>query len=486
MEGNYTARQTPQFRMFSESQLDEFHRASLEILRRTGVNVLEEEARELLKKAGAQVDGVRVRIPPHLVEWAVRTAPSQITLCDSRDGKPRVQLAGYKGYYGTGSDTVRVIDPYTGERRPAVKADVANVAKLCDCLPNIDFVMSMGIAHDVTASISDLHHFEAMVHNTRKPLVCTAWSLDNLKDIVEMAEVVAGGPDALRQNPFLVVYCEPISPLQIPPEPIQKLLYLAEKGLPAIWTPGQTGGATSPVTVAGALAQGNAEALIGIVLAQLKREGAPVVYGHSRLHMDMRAALCSYGAPEFMLGMIGCHELAHYYDLPVWSYGACSDAKTFDQQAGFVGALWTLVCALSGGNLMHDVGYLEAGLTSSLEYIVASDELIGMVKRLMGGVEVSEETLAVDVIDQVGPGGQFLTDDHTLRHFREDWVPQLFDRGTYDTWVAQGSKTLGQRANDRVREILETHVPEPLPEEVKAKLAATIERAERRASKGSA
>lgn len=483
MRGNYTMKQPLQFRVLSESQLEELHSAALEILRRTGVDILEEEARELLREAGAKVDGSRVRISPGLVEWATRAAPSQVVICD-RNSTPAMYLERRKSYYGTGSDTHNVIDPYTGERRVAVKADIAKVARVCDYLPNIDFVMCMGIANDVTESISDLHHFEAMVNNTKKPIVSTAWNLNNLKDIVEMAEVVAGGPEALRCNPSMVLYLEPISPLQITLEATEKLLYMASKGLPVIWTPGQVGGATSPMTIAGALAQGNAEALIGLVITQLKREGSPVIYGGCALPMDMATMLAAYGAPEFMLSVAAWADIAHYYRLPVWGYAGCSDSKVFDQQAALEGAMNTLMATLSGQNLIHDVGYIESGLTTSLEQLVSSDEVIGMAKQIAKGIEISEETLALDVIDTVGPGGHFLGEEHTLRHFRENWFPALIDRSNYESWVGKGKKTLGQRANERVREILEAHVPEPLPEEVRGKLKAIIERAEKRISEG--
>jgi trimethylamine--corrinoid protein Co-methyltransferase len=482
MKANHTLRQTPRFRLLSRDQLEEIHLAALEILRRTGVDVLEEEACDLLRKAGAGLDGCRARIPPHLVEWAIRTAPSRVVLCDSRDGSPRMHLESTRAYYGTGSDCIATIDLYTGERRPPLKADVANAAKLCDALPNIDFVMSMGIANDVPQAVSDLHHFEAMVINTRKPIVATAWNQNNLKDIVEMAEIVAGGADALRENPFVVMYTEPISPLQLGFEPTQKILYMAGKGLPVICGTGKVGGATSPNTITGAVAQGNAESLAGVLVAQLKREGAPIIFGGERLHMDMSTTMCSYGAPEFMMSVAANAEMAAYYRLPSWSYAGCSDAKTFDQQAAAEGSLMTFLAALSGGNLNHDVGYLEAGLTSSLEAIVAADEVIGMVKRIMGGIEVSRETLALDVIHDVGPGGEFLTSEHTLNHFKEDWFPKLFDRGSYETWERDGKKTLSQRANERVKRILENHTPEPLPGSAKEKMADVIARAEERAT----
>jgi len=475
----------PQLRVLSETQIEELHLATLEILRRTGVVVLQEEARKLLKEAGAEVDGERVRIPPHLVEWAIRVAPPRVVLCD-RDGNPTMYLEDNRCYYGTGSDTHNVVDPYTGERRRVLKADIVNVMKVCDYLPNIDFVMCMGIASDVLESISDLHHFEAMVSNTKKPIVFTAWGLENLKDIVEMAEAVAGGPEALRRNPFIALYAEPVSPLQHILEGTETLLYMVEKGLPVIYTPGLMGGAAGPVTCAGALAQGNAELLSGLVIAQLKREGTPFIYGGGIVFMDMATAVIAYVSPEFLLTTAALTDLAHYYKLPMFSFAGCSDSKVFDQQAALEGAIWTFLAALSGANLIHDVGYIESGLTTSFEMLVVTNEVIGMVRRFMEGVEINEETLALDVIDKVGPGGNFLAEDHTYRHFREHWLPELIDRGNYKSWVEKGKKTLGQRANEKVREILETHIPEPLPEEIREELARIIERAERRASEESA
>ncbi|MGD2147036.1 MAG: trimethylamine methyltransferase family protein, partial [Anaerolineae bacterium] len=216
---------TPGIQLLSDDQKEQVHQATLELLRRTGVSVLVPEVRDLLKDAGCWLDGERVRIPPHLIDWAIRTAPSRVVLCD-RHGEPAMELEGRKGYYGTGSDTPFVIDAYTGERRQAVLGDVANVARLVDGLENIDFLMCMGIASDVTAEISDLYHFRAMVSNTSKPIVYTAWSLQNLKDIVEMAEAVVGGAEALRRSPLMALYSEPISPLTHGIESCEKLLFI--------------------------------------------------------------------------------------------------------------------------------------------------------------------------------------------------------------------------------------------------------------------
>ncbi|MGD2144445.1 MAG: trimethylamine methyltransferase family protein [Anaerolineae bacterium] len=470
---------TPGLQLLSQDQKQKVHQATLEVLRRTGVKVLVAEVRNLLEKAGCWLDGERVRIPPHLIDWAIRVAPSRVVLCD-RDGEPAMELEGRKGYYGTGSDTPFVIDAYTGERRRTVLADVANVARLVDALEHIDFLMCMGIASDVTESISDLYHFREMVTNTTKPIVYTAWDRANLEAIIEMGEAVAGGAEELRRSPLCALYSEPISPLTHAKESCEKLLFIADKGLPVVYTPGVMIGGTAPVTVAGALVQANAEQLSGLLITQLIREGAPVIGAGGILHMDMSKGLISYAAPEFMVAMTALSEMYHYYEIPIFSFAGCSDAKTFDQQAAAEGALWMLITALGGGNLIHDVGYVESGMTASYQQLVSMNEVAGLVKRIMRGVELTEETVALDVIDQVGPGGHFLGEAHTFDHFRENWIPELFDRSPRDEWEQNGKLTLGNRAAARVREILEHHEPPPLNEEIAAVLESLIQRARKR------
>lgn len=478
INSKFTAQVTPGIQLLSEDQKGEIHNATLEVLRRTGVDVLVPEVRDLLKKAGCWVDGERVRIPPSLIDWAIRAAPSRVVLCD-QDGNPAMDLEGRKGYYGTGSDTPFVIDAYTGEQREAVLQDVANVAKLVDALENIDFLMCMGIASDVTEQLSDLYHFREMVHNTTKPIVYTAWDLDNLKSIVEMAEAVAGGAEALQRSPFMALYTEPISPLSHAKESCEKLLYLAEKGLPVVYTPGMMIGATAPVTIAGALVQANAEALSGLLITQLAREGTPVIGAGGILFMDMAKGAISYAAPEFMLAMTAFSEMYHYYKLPIFSFSGCSDSKAFDQQAAAEGAIWMMVTALGGGNLIHDVGYIESGLTASYDQIVAMDEVAGLVKRFAGGMEVSDETIALEAIDRVGPGGNYVGDDHTFQHFRRHWVPELFDRSSREEWEMNGKLTMGDKTTQKVQEIFENHQAKPVAKEVSNALDAVIQQAEK-------
>jgi trimethylamine--corrinoid protein Co-methyltransferase len=478
---NRVAQVAPGMRILSDDDKDLIHEATLELLHRTGVRVLASDVRELLAHAGCWVEGERVRIPSHLVDWAIRTAPKRVVLRD-RNRKAAISLEGYRSYYGTGSDTPYVIDAHTRERRKAVLADIANVARLVDALPNMSFTMCMGIASDVTGSISDLYHFQAMASNTTKPIVYTAWNRRNLEAIVEMAETVAGSAEALQRDPFCALYSEPIAPLTHGNESCEKLLYICKKGLPVVYTPGLITGASSPVTRAGAVVQANAESLSGLLICQLIREGTPVVAGGSgMMTMDMSTMLACYGAPEFMLDWCALGEMGHYYGLPIFAFAGVSDAKTFDQQAAIEGALWVLLAALSGGNLVHDVGYLESGLTTSCEMIVSMNETVGLVKRFMDGVGVTDATLALDVIDRVGPGGHFLTEDHTLRHFRENWRPKLFERGNRQAWEAGGRLALGDRAKANAVEILENHKPAPLDPAVLEKMEAVIRQAEQRA-----
>jgi len=481
IRSNHTVNVTPRFRMLSDDQISELHQATLELMRRTGVQVEEPAAIEVFARAGCWIDGRRVRFPAHLVERTIEVTPSRVMLCD-RLGRPAVALQGERAYFGTGSDTPNIVDPYSGERRPVKKEDVARTSRLLDALPHLSFMMCSGIASDVAASISDIHHFEAMAGNTVKPIVFTAWSLENLKVIIEMAEHIAGGAEKLQRNPFCALYTEPISPLKLGPEATQKLMYMAGKGLPTVFTPGLLTGANGPVTIAGGLVQGNAEMLAGFVLAQLIREGTPLIYGGGVLPIDMRTTLMSYASPEFMMGACALKDMARHYRLPMFHFAGCSDAKSFDQQASLEGALWVMLAALNGGNLVHDMGYIDNGLTTSYQQLVVMDEVVGLVARFMEGIEVTEETMALEVIDQVGPGGNFLAEEHTLKHFRKNWFPALLDRSNYSAWCENGRLSLGDRAAARARELLETHRPTPLPTEVVDRLAAIIARAEGRAA----
>jgi trimethylamine--corrinoid protein Co-methyltransferase len=470
------------YRMLSQAQLEEIHLASLEILRRTGVRVHESESLTLLKEAGCMVtDGDLVRFPPAVIENAIADAPSRIVMCD-RTGEPRMYLEGHRVNFGTGSDLPNTIDLESGERRPSLLSDIQNAARLADWLPNLDFVMSMALPSDVPMQTSDRRSFLAMSENTVKPLVITAWDEAGLADIIHMAETIAGGPNELKLAPFLLAYLEPTTPLQHTEAVLRKVLMMADHGLPFVYAPGPVDGGTSPVTPAGSLALANAEVLSGITIAQLRRKGTPVVWGSGSGPLDMRTLVATYGSPEFMLHCMAMAEMAHYYyHKPVWGFAGCSDSKLPDMQAGIESSLWILWTALSGANLVHDTGYIESGLTASYEMMVVCDEMIGFVRRLMRGIEITPETLALDVIDKVGPGGSFLTSPHTKQHFRQVWYPRLLDRHNYNGWVQAGQPTTIKTAREMAREAIAGHEPVPLPQTTLDTLNNIITEADRRA-----
>ena len=475
LQSNYTEFNTPRFRKLSDDQLERLHHASLEILDRTGVCLYDQDALDLLKKAGLAVsEENRVRIPPALVEWALSVAPKRVVLCD-RNGRRAMPLERNNVFYGPGSDCPNVIDHRSGERRPGTLQFIEDGIRVCDALPNIDFLMSLCIASDIDQETANLYQMRAMLMNSTKPILFVTTEFESFVDVIEMAEIVAGGEEELRRNPICGCYINVTSPLRHNAEALQKLLFMAKKGLPTTYTPVVLRGVNGPVTAAGAIALANAGELAGLVLAQLVREGTPVILtGGVNDMLDMRTTVDSYGAPENRVMLV---ELAHYYGLPVFGLTGCSDAKIPDEQAAAEAAFALILETLCGAGMAHDVGYLEGGMCFSLEQLVMCDELINYVKRFMQGLEISEETLALDLIDELGPHGDFLSSEHTLRHFREDWYPRLFDRRNYDEWAADGAKTLRQRARERLEEILQNHQPEPLPPDVQEKIDEVVNRA---------
>ncbi len=466
----------PRFARLTPQQCEQLHCASLTILERTGVRLFEPAAIDLLKKAGAAVDGDRVRIPARLVDQALQTVPKSVTLFD-RLGEPALTLEDYHVFFGPGSDTLNLIDHRTGERRKPMLQDVRDGITVCDALTNIDFVMSLCLPSDVDQRLADRYQMEAMLNHTTKPIVIVTYETSGLIDALEMAEVAVGGAQALREKPFVAGYINVTTALLHNQDALQKLLYLAEKNLPALWIPVTSGGTTGPVTMAGNVALNNAGVLVGIVLSQLKREGTPIIVpGFAGDALDLKTMVDPYAEPDHR-GM--ATALAHYYGLPMFSLAGGSDAKLVDQQAAIDAALTLAVEAISGGQLIHDLGYLESGLTFSLAQLAICDEIVAWLKPFLKPIEINDETLALDLIDQLGPDGSFLNTAHTRRHYRERWYPMLIERFNYSQWEKKGGKTLAQRAADKVESILTTHRPVPLPEDAARAVRAVVERATR-------
>lgn len=464
MRANYRTHQGTRFQMLSDDQLEEMFNGVLHVLENTGLEVHHEEARAVLQKAGAWVDGIRVRIPQHLVKQALNLAPRSFTIY-ARDGNPDhdIRIGPGRAHFGPGPTPPNFIDIETMERRPYVKADAEIVATVCDALPNIDFCESLGTIDDVHHELAASYEFATMFPKTSKPIVAWSYGKDDAEDIHKIAIAEAGGQDAFEKRPNYVHYCEPLSPLVSTEEALDKLIFCAEHRIPVIFTPCPLAGGTAPVTAAGIIIQAAAESWMGLVVAQNIRPGVPFFMGGVLSVLDMSAMILAYGAPELSLMMAGITELAHYAGLPLWQTGGCTDSKTLDEQAALEGSLSVFFSALSGGDLCHDVGYTESGLTGSIFQTAMMNEAIGYSRRIARGIEVNDETLAVSVIHHVGPNGHYLREQHTRDHYKtEFYYPKLLDRRNYEEWEMMGKLRMKDRVIAQVREIVATHQATPV------------------------
>lgn len=455
-------------------ECEKIHLASLEILERIGIDVHDEKARAILIDGGAQAErgkSVRLRLPAYMVARALVTVPKQMVLYD-RLGNVAMRAGGYHSYYGGGSDCLNVLDHRTGERRLGQLADVQEASRLMDALPEIDFVMSAFLPADRDPRIYDRYQMEVMLNHTTKPIVFVTPDFEGCVKAVEMCEVVAGSAEAFQRRPFATCYINVTSGMIANAEALQKCIFLAEKGLPQLYIPLNAGGVNSPATTAGCMASMNAGTLLGIVLSQLVQPGAPVAIPGWN------------GGPYNLQTMVGNYVLADeqgvptsmgkYYDLPVFGLGGSTDSKVLDQQCGFEATISLVTSLLHGANIVHDVGFMDAGLQGSLQMIAICNEILGFLRAATRGVEVNDETLALDVIAELGPTGSYMSHDHTLRHFKEPFYSKLIDKNPFSVWQKRGGTTMEQRAAKFVDDILAKHQVPSLPEEVQKELKRIV------------
>ena len=461
----------PKFRILDDDQLKRIHDAVLQVLDEVGVRVNHPEALDLLSGHGARVlDDNLVQFSSDLIEDAIVSAPSNLVIYN-RNKIPVMELGGRRSYFGTGTDLPKTVDLATREIRDTRADDIITSTIISDALPNIDFIGSYGLPRDVPAGLHYIRCFQMEAENSVKPIFFTAGSEEDLAVIWEMACVIAAGPAGLAEHPFLISYNEPTSPLAHSKEALGKLMFCAKNRIPVNYAPALLAGSTGPVTLAGALVVAVAEALSGLVIHQLTSKGAPISSGVAATTMDMLQATVSYTSPEFRLTHSACADLFHHYGLPVCGTAGCSDSQYPDLQTGAEYGFTLLNAALDGANLIHDCGYLGQGFVASPELIIFADEAIGMVKRYMRGFEIDSEHMALDVIKQVGPGGNFLQEKHTLDFFmKEHWQPGIFNRQNLANWIKDGQKKIDDKLLEKAREILNAHQPEPLAADIKNEL----------------
>jgi trimethylamine--corrinoid protein Co-methyltransferase len=457
------------FRPLSHSDVEAIHGASLEILEQVGLQVKSKAILEIFKKGGSDVveEKNRVRIPEHVVKDALSKVPRKVIL-GGRTEENDLVLEDGRAFFGLGgTPTPYTLDIERGDFRPSTSDDVVKATILGDALPNISFVMSLGGASDAPHETAWLHEASLMLKNTEKPIVYAAAGTEGARYLLAMGAAVVGGFGNLARRPIVTLFSEPITPLVIP-SINEAVIEFAKARVPVAYAPGPMPGASTPITLAGEHAVCNAECLAGVVLAQLVSPGAPVLYGIHTSVLDMRTGSVCYGAPEWGLGWLIVGQLAEYYGIPTFGSGGATDSKCPDAQAGAEAFMNAFLNTVAGINLIHNCGTIAHGSSGSLEMGVICDEIISYIQRLFMETEISDETLAVDLIRRIGPAGNFMAEKHTRTHLQRGEIlhPKLFNRQAIADWKAKGQLSTRDEAREKVKAILQEHKTPALPNQV--------------------
>ena len=469
------------YKPLDEAGIKRIHEASLTVLEQTGIEVQPSECREIFRRAGARLDDEqnRVFIPRSLVEDALATARHEVLLC-GRDPKHDLLLGGRRVYMGTGGAAVKVLDLDTQRVRESTLADVAQIGRLVDALDNIHFYLRACVARDIPVELLDINTYYAAVTNTTKHVTVNSFTVPSARDVIDMAAMIAGSLDALRERP-LVSFTSgwTVSPLRYAPETVEVVTELVRQEIPVFLSSAPQSGATSPAALAGTLVQINAEELSGVVYTQLVKPGAPVILGYVPSVSDLRTGNFVGGAAEFGLMHAAVAQLGQFYNLPVYNSSGLADSKVPDIQAGYEKGITGMAAALAGANFIHhSAGFLESLLTVAYELYVIDDDINGSIMRCVRGIEVTDETLSIDVIDQVCRGGEghFLGTQQSLELMNtEYYYPHTGDRQRREDWEVGGSLDMWQRARQKAREILAAHRPQPLDPELDAAIRQRFE-----------
>lgn len=451
--------------VLSQNDVQSVHMASLEILERTGLFVESPLAREMLRGAGARVEGERVRIPAFVVDAALRTVPKRVTVCN-RDGDRIMFLEGNRCYFTALADNYRILDPFTRSNRPFQSKDYAMTARVIDACPHLWSGCGLGNTSDYPATVGQQASFKYAMLNMKKPYTAHPLDAQQMADVFDMAAAIAGSYEKLRQAPFVIATAEPTTPLAIFKEAADILLLSARENMPIVWYPMPSAGTTSPSTSASTIATGNAEVLAGLVLHQLERPGAPFIYGSIPGTTDMRSTQWAYGSPNMAVQVAANTDLAHSYGLPFFGTAGCTDALAVDQQAAVETTMLCLMAQLSGANLVHDVGLMAGSTLLAPELMVLVDEIVDMLDQATRPISTDSEELALDLIDEVGPQGNYLALDHTLANFRRFWHSDIFLRNRLTGSPEDEPEPVAERINKKTIDIIENHQVEPLPDDV--------------------
>ncbi len=468
-----------QYNPMSEQDVKKIHETSLRVFAEVGVKVNFPEALELFRREGATVDDAKrvVKVPPDMVEEWIRQAPAVIHLCGrAENGELDCEVGGNKVYLGTGGTALNVQDPGSTEARRSTLQDIVNMARLVDALDNIHFYMLNVYPNDIPDKDVEVNRFGAALNRTRKHIMGGVYTVEGVRNVIKMAEFIAGSPGKLRERPFISMVTCVISPLTLDETYAQLTMEAARERIPVVVPSEPLCGATAPITLAGNLVIQNVDSLAGVMLAQMTSPGAPTLYGCISSITDLRDMKYLSGAVEMGIMNAAAAQMARFYNLPAYVTAGMSDAKMNDAQAGYESAITSLMVALAGGNFIHDAaGFLEFCMTASYDKLVIDNEIIGMVMRAVEGIRVDDETLAFDLIKKVGPGGHFVSARHTRRHMRSElYRPQLSDRENRDRWHANGAKDIRMRATQKVNQILSQALQPAIPENIRERIKQEI------------
>ena len=461
------------YKPLKDSDVQRIHDASVEVLERIGIEVPPSACRDLFKKAGARVDEAnnRVYISAAMVEDALAVARNEVVL-HGRNPKHTMTLGGKQVYMGTGGAAVKVLDLETRRARESTLADVARIGRLSDALDNIHFYLRPCVARDIPIEDLDVNTYYAALTNTTKHVTGNCFTVESLRDVIEMSGMIAGSVAALRKKPIVsFVACWTVSPLRYAIETVDVLTEVVRQDMPVFLSSAPQSGATSPAALAGSMVQINAEELSGLVYCQLLRPGSAVILGYVPSVSDLRTGNFVGGAPEFAMMHAASAQLGQFYNLPVYNSSGLTDSKVPDVQAGYEKGITGLAAALAGSNYVHhSAGFLESLLTIAYEQYVIDDDINGSIMRMVRGIEVTDETLSLDVIEQVTRGeGHYLGTQQSLAMMNtEYYYPHTGDRQRRDDWENEGGLDMRERARQKAREILKTHKPEGITAEIDA------------------
>ncbi len=470
-------------RILSDVDIERIHASALSVLWRVGVEVREDQAFRMLQKAGCPTNGLRVKIPSHLVEEAIQLAPESFTLY-GRDPEFKVKLEERRVFYEPMIGRLNILDLETGNRRRTTLQDVCDLMRVADSLEHYTLLHSGAIMPQIEGvpdPVSHVHGYYASVKNSSKVIKGVVRGKDKARDCIRMAAIIAGGEESLRSRPNMFTTCNVISPLTFAPEQTEGLIEYAKMGLPVDIASEPQCGATSPATLAGTLVQQTAEILAMITVAQLVNPGTPVLMGTVAAAMDMRNGTISLGGIEAAMMNIAHAQMAQFYKIPSRGTGSNTESKFLDIQAGIEKTMTLMMPALAGINMIFYPGTMDHALTVSLESLVIDHEVCGMIHRTLQGITVEDDSMGVDVIEKVGPGGHFLSQSHTLVNFqKEHYIPRLCNRDSHESWIAQGRSGMLDSAKKTVRKILSEHQPVSLDNAVDKELLAIIAEVEKR------